>query len=365
MQAETGKDIWALGCVWSEAAVWCAWGQPGLLRYWKRRTAEIKPIPTLQASAYSSCFHNGEKVLGTVFDIHGEVRKYLGDFFISDIINLIEEMLEEAQSRLDATQVYRRIRNALRTATRSNTEASSRENEDHLYPAVFCSSPNPEPVRLQPAELPPKLHSRGGFGLGINQSPHSVQSCSQTNHYGSTISSPSTDEGRYHSASSSIGFHSLQCARPLNESGASIRYSSQAEPPPESGHTRQAYQGTQDGRDSTTHFRAPFPQPGLTNGVHAPLSFAKEVETEERSPSAMRQSPNLAPTLEVNGVTMPPPKFVRVSIDDVLEWRKSVKNSRKLKTSRLPISQLEGCENLGRLCGRDQVFYPDSIVAHS
>ena len=73
--AKPSKDIWALGCVFSQVAVWCVFGGKELLKYQQFRSGAIARINKLKSSAYSECFHNGYDVLPEVLKYHTKVCK--------------------------------------------------------------------------------------------------------------------------------------------------------------------------------------------------------------------------------------------------------------------------------------------------
>src|ERR1700730_2712366 len=53
-------DIWSLGCIYSEAAMWIADGYSGVVDYRRQRIAETDKVPHFKGG---DCFHDGERVL--------------------------------------------------------------------------------------------------------------------------------------------------------------------------------------------------------------------------------------------------------------------------------------------------------------
>ncbi|KAI1457063.1 kinase-like domain-containing protein [Annulohypoxylon moriforme] len=97
-----GVDVWSLGCVYSEIAVWSAFGFPRLERYRQTRERETRNIPGL---IYVGCFHNGRDVLSAVNSHHsiiGMQSKYSAP---KRVISLIYSMLLEKETRLTSQEV--------------------------------------------------------------------------------------------------------------------------------------------------------------------------------------------------------------------------------------------------------------------
>ncbi|KAH7063887.1 hypothetical protein BKA63DRAFT_428685 [Paraphoma chrysanthemicola] len=150
------KDVWSLACVLSEAAVWCVLGPAGLTDYRDERRAQTTGLPEIHHTAYSGCFHDGQKVLSAVEIFHDAVRASRGvnDQIINDILSTIEEMFEYVGQRPDAMSALRRFEKALETARR-------------------ISYRHPKPFQVSP-ELPHSLNgspARPGDvrGLGLKQ----------------------------------------------------------------------------------------------------------------------------------------------------------------------------------------------------
>ena len=65
-------DIWSLGCVFSEAAVWVVRGKDGLSEYRRRRGLKTVEIPDFRDG---DCFHDGLQVLPIVTETHGTLAE--------------------------------------------------------------------------------------------------------------------------------------------------------------------------------------------------------------------------------------------------------------------------------------------------
>ncbi|KAK8026406.1 serine/threonine protein kinase [Apiospora marii] len=65
----TDVDIWALGCIILEAAIWLVFGEPGRQRFREKRINEISRLPDDQhVSGCNDAFHDGLKVLACIQD---------------------------------------------------------------------------------------------------------------------------------------------------------------------------------------------------------------------------------------------------------------------------------------------------------
>ena len=101
-------DVWSIGCVLSEAAIWVVQGFPGLQEYRRRRKMETEHIPLLKDC---DCFHDGEKPLATVTNLH---RTLTDDCRTSDHVtaaalnSIINETLVASDKRLPARILYSR-----------------------------------------------------------------------------------------------------------------------------------------------------------------------------------------------------------------------------------------------------------------
>ena len=95
-------DVFSLGCILSEVAVWMSGGYEYLIQYRQARREAIGQIPDFHDG---DCFHNGISMLPIVGEWHRKVQSRLNssdDRFTPILIPLIEEMLQDAQHRGDA-----------------------------------------------------------------------------------------------------------------------------------------------------------------------------------------------------------------------------------------------------------------------
>lgn len=95
-------DIWSLGCVWSEVAVWIIKGYAGLEQYRTDRRAATES----EGVSNSGCFHDGTAVLGCVTETHNQLRFGLSDedYLTGNVwTGLISKMLDERSSARPAS----------------------------------------------------------------------------------------------------------------------------------------------------------------------------------------------------------------------------------------------------------------------
>ncbi|CAN9103286.1 unnamed protein product [Alternaria alternata] len=152
-QAHPSKDIWALACVISEAAVWSVFGYNGLIDYYKRRVEATADISSLAETGYSGCFHDTTKVLDVVEAVHKEVsysRRTNIDNIVSHVVHIVGGMMVQDPSRRpDALKVYDDLTRAVQLGTRPTVNADIRNS--------------------MPPEMPPGLTL--GLGLLASDTP--------------------------------------------------------------------------------------------------------------------------------------------------------------------------------------------------
>ncbi|KAK3667545.1 hypothetical protein LTR22_001723 [Elasticomyces elasticus] len=111
LQVPQGVDIWSLGCVWSELAVWIVKGYSGLETYRRRRKAATDEL----GIDNSGCFHDGHAVLPCIREVHDALR--WEDMSDDDLITgnvwhgLIENMLHSKASERPSPRELRQETN--------------------------------------------------------------------------------------------------------------------------------------------------------------------------------------------------------------------------------------------------------------
>jgi len=137
-QAHPGKDIWALACIISEAAVWSVFGQRGLEEYRQRRSDATAAISTLKNTGYAGCFHDTTKVLAVVEDMHKEViyrrRADVDSIVIPVLLTVGGMMNEDPTKRPDAWKVYDDLTRAIDQATLPAFSPTTQLSKASAYP---------------------------------------------------------------------------------------------------------------------------------------------------------------------------------------------------------------------------------------
>lgn len=139
-------DIWSLGSVYSEAAVWVVLGRDGLNDYRRKRKTETDRIYGFKDGA---CFHDGTKVLDTVRNFHDKVRENIrkNDHVTELVLDMISDMLVAANSRPTSHFLHAKSSRILQTA-------QERLKSPKLEPSPFAVDPGEDRPKTPP-ELPP------------------------------------------------------------------------------------------------------------------------------------------------------------------------------------------------------------------
>jgi hypothetical protein len=150
MDAKPSKDIWSLGCVFSEAVYWSVFGPNGHRQY--QDTRRTTTVPALEVSGYSGCFHDGRSIHATVREFHRTAiqgRRMNIDDIVNNIVLIVEEMLESKHARPTALEVHRRLTAALELVRAPASTLSSKR-----YPPSAQTSADGIGTRLSPP-IPP------------------------------------------------------------------------------------------------------------------------------------------------------------------------------------------------------------------
>jgi hypothetical protein len=105
VKVKQSVDIWSVGCIYSEAAVWIADGYRGVMDYRRRRKAETDQLRDFRDG---DCFHDGYKVLNAVRETHRNIERSLRvtDNITKQVLDtIIKEMLWESDVRPTANQL--------------------------------------------------------------------------------------------------------------------------------------------------------------------------------------------------------------------------------------------------------------------
>lgn len=120
-------DIWSLGCVFSEAAVWVVRGWDGLQEYRRRRTKATDSITNFKGGDY---FHDGENVLPIVAHILRILPEHRrpSDHITAnaEFLSMVMSMLENPKGRPAAPVLYYRSQKIINAATHELGSAAQR-----------------------------------------------------------------------------------------------------------------------------------------------------------------------------------------------------------------------------------------------
>ena len=155
-------DIWSLGCIYSEAAMWIADGYKGLVDYRKQRSAESDRV-LLKGG---DCFHDGERVLQSVLDAHADIEDRLrrSDYITKLVLDsIVDEMLWE-EDRPNAKAL---LRKSEVVSSKARQRLSVNSGDEFARPGSSQSRPLPLP-RLQPPPTQPLPPIPQGLTPGLS-----------------------------------------------------------------------------------------------------------------------------------------------------------------------------------------------------
>lgn len=110
-RASPASDVFSLGGVFSELAVWTMFG-PGRVKAWLERRKEVhQQIRDFAGSGYEGCFHNGKRILSVVATMLDVIFKESRDGITDKIVRLIEnQMLQpEPEDRRSARDAHHEL----------------------------------------------------------------------------------------------------------------------------------------------------------------------------------------------------------------------------------------------------------------
>lgn len=151
-------DIWSLGCVFSEVAVWVVHGKDRLEQYRQMRQDETGQLHEFKDKG---CFHDSQKVLRSVGSMHEEVFDNVrqSDHVTKSVVkSMIMEMLEEVDGRPNAKQLWLKSQNIL-----SHAEKKLRSSKSMLQETEPLVKGDPYGGRGQPvlsSGIPRSKHDR-------------------------------------------------------------------------------------------------------------------------------------------------------------------------------------------------------------
>jgi hypothetical protein len=136
-------DIWSLGCLLSETAVWTVDGKTGLQKYLTlRRWQTANKI--VSEMGYYGCFHDGQAPLPAVFEMHKRIRGRDSHSIVHSITKLAEEMLSSPESRPNVVSLAERCKSLSHTTSTLSIEPFSGPG---IHRNLFNIPKTPSPFR--------------------------------------------------------------------------------------------------------------------------------------------------------------------------------------------------------------------------
>lgn len=169
-------DVWSLGCLYSEAAIWLADGYKGVFDYRKERESQLQRIHFKGGDS----FHDGIKVLNVILDNHRDIEDRLrtSDYITKDVLDtMVEEMLWE-EDRPTANALSKKAEMVLNRANKALAASQfdqgsqppsrpvSRQGRRRLPPRPpiptkpLPALPQDRPLPAIPQDRPPRISSR-------------------------------------------------------------------------------------------------------------------------------------------------------------------------------------------------------------
>ncbi|CAH0055526.1 unnamed protein product [Clonostachys solani] len=109
-------DMWSIGCIITEAAVWVAFGERGRQDFRRKRKEETSNLTNLTNLGYGDSFHNGSVALKCIAE-HVNLMKPHGrpsDEITRQIVKLaMRNLLIEGDSRINSLNLFTRLRGIL------------------------------------------------------------------------------------------------------------------------------------------------------------------------------------------------------------------------------------------------------------
>ncbi|KAJ4227921.1 hypothetical protein NW759_004011 [Fusarium solani] len=186
-------DIWSLGCVMSEAAIWIKCGRQGLENYRNRRIAETRSLPRFDQAGHGGCFHDGAQALSTVRTTHDWIRSYFPEDTVTlQVLDMIEtSMLVPQGDRQDAQMLCERLAKITQAASSGHGTNSPPSSSPPARSSTVRSSTVRSPIaRSPPTSSPPASSPPRPVSLSFPWTP-STSRRSQTT---TTYTTPATPQ---------------------------------------------------------------------------------------------------------------------------------------------------------------------------
>ncbi|XTI93229.1 kinase-like protein [Cenococcum geophilum] len=163
LPASQKADIWSLGAILSEVAMWLySGGAPGIRGYSELRIKKTREISRFRDAG---CFHNGEVVLPCVLQTHKALRQktHKRDNLTGLILDMIDSMLSPSHVRLDAKQCAFQTTNILQKAEAMIDDSRDELRRSALPPTISIPPPHSSnqslSARISPQNSPSPMRT--------------------------------------------------------------------------------------------------------------------------------------------------------------------------------------------------------------
>ncbi|KAF3025894.1 hypothetical protein E8E14_014851 [Neopestalotiopsis sp. 37M] len=142
---ESSVDIWAIGCIMIEMAVWITGGKLALNDFRRERMEETKVLPQHKSLGRSDCFHDASDVLNSVKNViqNIEENRRQHDDITPAMVNLaLSYVLIRKNERLHADQLIPKIHRILFQGTDSKLSIGDRITQRPPWPttpSAYCN----------------------------------------------------------------------------------------------------------------------------------------------------------------------------------------------------------------------------------
>lgn len=183
-QVRQNVDVWSLGCVLSEAAVWVVYGfEEGVLRYREQRKLETAADPRFQDG---SCFHDGHKVLNAVKAQHATLQRDIraSDHVTKTVLeHLVDNMLVgDPKYRSSADFLHNKALGIIQTATDglklSGGDPSGPQQIRPRTPPELPTDLGPSPFLSRLRTPPRPIYNERAAPSLLLEEPDRIQTCS-------------------------------------------------------------------------------------------------------------------------------------------------------------------------------------------
>ncbi|KAL9604134.1 MAG: hypothetical protein Q9219_000722 [cf. Caloplaca sp. 3 TL-2023] len=355
IQVQQEVAVWSFGCILSEATVWSSFGWEDVIEYQRSRSLKVEQCLECRGE---HIFHNGEKVLSTVQDMHERIRKHRqgADTIEVAILQVVDKhmLLNSKQGRCsahDAFNHFKRImaKEQLRLPSKTylGEDMEERPKTPPSVPVGYIRGSVSSSRR--PESTPFSMDSSiGGLGPEINEiRSNSMSSMSNvapllSKASGPTSTNVSTTGGNVLGASFSSKSINLQN---LPEPPKPIRLSTT--------HTASMTMSEAQGYDycQTGHEQDSYRETVPLGEVWSPES----IRSDKNSPGkdgAVRKTAIDAEETEQKSKSESEPQRPRLSLGEGLKWKKEKKKGY--------LSALKDEGNMTYVHGRDHIFVIDN-----